>query len=299
MTRHIFLGLFTLGVTGCALTAKNSPSLPAEPEVSSEPVGVSVTRDEGTHRIWRTTPTEELQSYRSTIKTTIEEQNTQENRKFHFTTSADYSLRLLRSTSKIDLSGTVLNFQVNADKPDSLSPSSFEFPMIFSGKIADHNIFLRPSNSNKPTSLLPCNDSLQILLSVINRDLVIVPTEISTDQGWQDSTSSMICSGSVPVDVSMLRNYRITGETIVDGMSALQLERTEKLLASGQGSQGQHQISISGVGTGRGQIYVDRVTGTLLSLTATNEIELSIKSSGRTQMFTQRSEEILVRKSPR
>ena len=199
----------------------------------------------------------------------------------------------------VEVLGTVTTFEVETDQTDQ-SPSNFPFalPLVFEGSITDHNIALHPSGPNQSTSSTPCGDSMQTVLSMINRDLIVVPQRMSANQSWQDSTLSTICSGALPLVVAMVRTYKIAGETIVDGTAALKLERTEKLLTSGQGSQGQHQISLNGAGTGKALVYIDRETGVLLSLTAANQSEISIKSSGKIQNFTQTSQEIVVKKTP-
>lgn len=300
MTRYALLALLSLGgVIGCASATGNSPSPSPVSETSSGAIVTPVIGSEGTSRTWSVTPTEQSQAYRSIVKTTIEERNTQEHRKSGVTTTADYLLKLSRSSKDVEISGIVSGFQVNTDQTAQLlSTLSFTLPLVFDGNITDHNIILRFVGVIQSNSSAPCSDSIQTVLSTINRDLTVVPREMSTNQSWQDSTSNTICSGSLPLVVSTIRTYRITGETILDGIAALQLERTEKLLASGQGSQGQHQISLHGTGIGKAEVFIDRASGLLLSLTAGNQMELTIKSSGRIQNFTQTSQEIVVRKTP-
>jgi len=301
MTRYDLLALLSLSaVIGCASAIGNSPSPSPVSDASSEGIGTPVIGSEGTSRIWNVTPTEESQAYRSIVKTTIEERNTQERRKGGITTITDYLLKLSRSSKNVEISGSVSGFQVNTDQTSQLpSPPSFTLPLVFVGNITDHNIVLRSVGATQSNYSAPCSDSTQTILSTINRDLIVVPREMFTNQSWQDSTSNTICSGSLPLVVSMIRTYRITGETILDGITMLRLERTEKLLASGQGSQGQHQISLHGTGLGKAEVFIDRASGLLLSLTAVNQMELAIKSSGRIQNFTQTSQETVVQKTPR
>ncbi|MEP6507612.1 MAG: hypothetical protein ABJC63_05250 [Gemmatimonadales bacterium] len=298
MTRRILLRLVGLGcVTGCASAPVNAPSPSSVPEVTSEPVNPVIGNNENRRR-WRITPTLEVANYQSTLKTIIAERGTPENRQSSFTTTTDYSLRLVKASNSIGISGRVSTFQIESDQAAQLSSRNFfVLPFSFDGMISNHNISLHLSDPDQLASVAQCNDSSQTILSIVNRDLIVVPQELATDQSWQDSTSSSLCSASLPVVVSVIRNYKITGEIIINDVPALKLERTEKLVTSGEGSQGQHQITINGTGTGKAQVYIDQISGLLLSLSATTQIELSIRSSGRIQNFSQVSEEKVIRTS--
>ncbi len=289
MTRQVLFNLLGLGcIFGCVSASGNAPSPSPAPETSSEPAVPSANDTKVRNGIWRITPTQQTETYRSIVKTTVTEQNNLENREIGFTTVVDYSLKLLRFPDVIEVSGSVSAFQIKVNQPgNALIPISFAIPLPFEGKISDHTISLR--SSLQTHSGISCSDSTQTVLSTINKDLIVVPQELTAT--WQDSTSSSVCSGSFPIIVSLIRTYRIVGEIVVNSTPTLKLERTEKILTSGEGSQGQHQITIWGIGTGKADLSIDRVSGLLLNLTGTNQVELSIKSSGRIQTFIQTSEE--------
>lgn len=299
MTKQVLLCLVSLScIVGCTSATVNSPSPLPSPQ-ATEPA-TPVIHNENRGRTWRITPNTEIETYRSTLKTTITERSKPGNQQNGFSTTVDYSLSLVRSSNSVRVSGSISGFQIKSDQvTESLPAGFFVLPIGFDGNISDHNISLHSSGRSQSTALAQCSDSSQTVLSTVNRDLIVVPQEMTIDQSWQDSTSSSLCSGSLPVLVAVIRNYRITGETVVTGIPAFKLERTEKLLISGEGSQGQHQITIDGTGTGTGQVYIDRTSGLLLTLNAINQTELSIKSSGRIQNFTQISEENVVKTSSR
>ncbi len=300
MTRKLLLSLFGLSfIVGCTSATVNPPSpLPVPegiPETATPPLN-----NENRGRTWTVIPTADLEAYRSTLKTTITQRGEHGNQQHGFTTTVDYSLTLIRASNSVKVSGFISAFQIEPDQTTQLLPPGvFTFPLGFDGNISNHNISLHSSGPSQLTPITQCSDSSQTVLSTVSRDLIVVPHEMTPNESWQDSTSSSLCSGSLPVVVSVVRNYRITGETAVNGIPALKLERTERLLASGEGSQGQHLITVSGAGTGEAQVYIDRASGLLLASTAKNQMELFIKSSGRIQNFTQTFEEKVVKTTSR
>ena len=214
-------------------------------------------------------------------------------------TSLEYSLKLQRASDGIEVSGNVSAFQIKEEQP-ALSSASFSLatPFIFNGQLTNHNLSLRPFKGSQSLPGDACLDSTETVLSIVNKDLVIFPEKLSIGLTWQDSTTSTACSGSIPVVVSTISDFQVTGAVTLDGIDALTVNRTERFSIVGEGSQGQHQIGINGTGTGKGQALIDRSTGSLLSLTTINQTELSIKSSGRIQSFIQTSEETTKRKPP-
>lgn len=285
------------GILGCAPTAGNFPPPTPAPETTPEPIVVPGIPRNDRNMVWKIAPTPQTNSYRAVLKATVEEKSQHDNRMDSFTTTTDFSLKLTRSSNRLEISGVIFAIENNANQTSQFFRKSLPHPMSFDGNVSDHIVSVRITRPDQSSSTTPCSDSSESALSIISRDLIIVPQEITVGKDWQDSTTNLVCSGSLPVLVSVIRKFKIIGETTVDGIAALKLERTEKSVTSGEGSQGQHQISLKGTGMGTGQIYIDASTGLLLGLTATSRSELLITSSGRSQNFTQTTEENVVRQS--
>ena len=290
----IMFGLSAL--LGCASGGGNpSPGVPI-PEASPGEQTPPATQDEKSHKAWKITPSTRADSYASTIKTSVQQEGSVDSRTDHFTTVTTYTLGLTRSANEIEFSGEITAFDLKSENANqAFIPLTQTFPVAFDGKISAHSLTV--NRAGQTVSQIPCADSLLTMLSSISKDLVAAPIDLNSNEMWQDSTSMIICSGSLPLVLSTIRNYRLTGEGSFNNSPVLILERTEKILANGQGSQGQHQIVIETSGTGAGQVYLDPITGSLFGVRAKTQTRISIKSSGRIQNFIQTTEETTDRKN--
>ncbi|MEO8575057.1 MAG: hypothetical protein ABI556_00085 [Gemmatimonadales bacterium] len=76
------------------------------------------------------------------------------------------------------------------------------------------------------------------------------------------------------------------GETEFAGRPAIVIDRTEKTLSTAEGSENQHRIVIRNEGTGAAKIYVDRMSGALLSSDSEQHSDV-IVTAGRARQFKQ------------
>jgi len=232
------------------------------------------------------------------VKTILQQTDKLIERQDTLTISTDFSVGFTQSSGNISLTGSITNFHIGkAGQIQDTQLSESSFPLSFSGKLTDRNLFLNFSNPEaKPGPSNLCTDSLRTMLSGVQRDIFVLPLQLELGQSWQDSVSSMTCSGSLPVAVNTVRTYKVLGESIIAGVQALVIERDERILAKSQGPLGQHLIILDARGTGKGTIYADKLSGILLAIKARNQLDLSIQSSGRIQHFIQTSEETTTKK---
>ena len=104
---------------------------------------------------------------------------------------------------------------------------------------------------------------------------------------WRDSTSSAACHGPTPISLTTSYTYKVIGETNYQEAPALLIERTGKTSLNGQGSDGQHRVVVVGEGNTSGSFQIDRETGVLLEANDEQKTKLIIRSSGRSQEFSQ------------
>ncbi len=160
------------------------------------------------------------------------------------------------------------------------------FPITFTGHVLNGVIVLDALNGQARKSREDCSDPALSALSLIHRNIIILPSRLIPGMTWSDSTSAAVCSGTVPITTTSIRTYRVAGESNHEGRPALLIERNEKILSTGEGSQNQHRISIKTEGKGFSKFYIDRVTGALLDSNGEQQTEITINAS-RLQRFKQ------------
>jgi hypothetical protein len=101
------------------------------------------------------------------------------------------------------------------------------------------------------------------------------------------------CQGLIPLEISLIRNYQVIGETKTPNHPAILINRSDSTRASGEGSQGQHRIRIEGIGTGQTKIYVDRETGQLINAESEQLMRILTQTSGRETAFIQQTKETI------
>jgi hypothetical protein len=105
-----------------------------------------------------------------------------------------------------------------------------------------------------------------------------------------------LCSGGIPVTAISNRTYQVLGEGVIGSTPVILLERHDRSSSTGEGSSGQHRVSIQADAVGSGQVAIDRVTGILVDDLSTYSTSITIRSSGRIQKFTQAVKEHTVLK---
>ena len=292
MTHHVEkLALLTaflyLGCASSSPGAGTSLPLPAPvpetaPQASTTPIR--------TGSSWKITPTSQPQAY-STLLTTLvtETGGPGPRRQDSLTTRANYSISTTRTADSLSFTGSITSFSVQGSASE-MSEAQPMFPIFFTGTLRNHGITTQRSDASVTGSNL-CSDIDQASLRIVQHNLIPVPFELTDQQIWTDSTSSIICSGTLPLTLTSVRTFQIMGESEFEGSPALVIEQNERTFSRGEGSQGQHRIFMETQGLTNGRLYIDRSSGLLLAANLTNKLSLAIQSSGRTQHFTQISTE--------
>ena len=160
------------------------------------------------------------------------------------------------------------------------------FPISFTGHVINGTITLDALNGQSAVASMQCSNPAVSALNVIQRNVIILPAQLTQGMTWRDSTSAAGCSGSIPITTVSIRNYRVIEEADVSGRRAIAIERTEKTLSTGEGSENQHRVFLRTEATGNTKIYVDRLTGALLSSQGEQHGDITV-AAGRAQRFKQ------------
>lgn len=137
-----------------------------------------------------------------------------------------------------------------------------------------------------PVSGVPC-DAASALATRALELVPRIPATLSAGATWADSTSVDGCRGTIPTTTRTQSRYTVVGDTIIDGVAALQLHRADTITASGQGAQGQHRITLSAAGSASTELFLDPGTGRFLGADETQQTTVDVGTSGRVERFLQ------------
>ncbi len=204
-----------------------------------------------------------------------------------------YSLALNRTDQSTLISGSIELFRIDAGNRTEALPLPMNFPTAFSGRIINGQTLVDPVGQPQGglTMSSSCPNPWSIIAAGVRRSIFIVPPRISRGMTWSDSTSSTTCHGLIPVVLELSNIYKVIGEVDRNGTPALLIERTGNSSAAGQGSEGQHIVTVRGEGLAAGNFYIDRMSGVLLDVEDEQRMRLVITSSGRNQEFAQTARE--------
>lgn len=279
---------FVLLATFCSVGCASSSGTATLPSPATAPDGTPETPQALPHRLtsWRITPTSQSQAYSSVLTTVITEAGAPAARRDSLTTQVSYSIGATAIADNVSFSGIVTSFSTSGSSPEA-SELPLTLPFSFSGQWNNHEITFQRLNS--AAGVNSCADLSQTPLSVVQRNLILLPLELVDQQTWTDSTSLSVCSGILPLNLTTIRSFHVAGESEINGVPVLMIDQNERTFSKGEGSQGQHRIIVESQGTSTGRFYLDRQSGQLLTANLTSKASVSIQSSGRIQHFQQNS----------
>jgi len=91
--------------------------------------------------------------------------------------------------------------------------------------------------------------------------------------------------------VAVIRQFSVIGKTSFNDQAAITIQRVDSIIGQGAGRQQQHQLVIETRGTGAATYMLNPEVGRLLHLTTTQDLEFSIRASGRTNRFRETAKE--------
>ena len=273
------------------LISCRSPASRTEPEsVSPETRPSAPPPQLSSRNSWILQPTSQPNRYRSSTISVVAMNQGAVSLQDSTLLTASFTVSISRDTKGASYSATLESLSLTAGNRTLQEPAfTLPSPFSFTGRLEASQLSL-----NTP---LDCSNQTSSILPVIRRSLVVVPLQLQRGQIWTDSTSSMACSGSIPVTLTALQSYRVIGETNTGAYSGILLERLDKTTSTGEGVDGQHRVQLRSEGSGQTQLLIDPVIGVLLEATGKNTTIATVISSGRSQRFTQTSREHVTREN--
>ncbi len=282
MKLKVLLSVSVLTLTGCS---RGTPAAEPETAPSPQPRQTSIPDPGRGPERWTFSIPAGTQTYISIEASTIESQPPDAPLRDSVTVTTRFRIQPRLLDQGVRITGDIEQVEIRGRQPDSMGT----LPLNFSGVLASGGLVLDSLNFQAAASFLTCNNAALSRITTVQRNLLIPPQSLTRNQTWTDSTTTMICNGPIPAQLTTVRAYRVLGEA----GGVVVVERSDRTMASGEGSQGQHRITIKSRGIGSAQLRLDRLTGQLISSTGESRIEVTIGSSGRLQRFIQTVRESL------
>jgi hypothetical protein len=205
------------------------------------------------------------------------------------TTSMTFTLALDRSLVVYNISGEITHtsikggHQIGQDIPHQM-PS-----LPFRGDYHDNRlqIYIEGTRSNT----VPCTDTTTAQLTRLYNQVDRIPPVIQRGMIWHDSLTIQSCHGPIPIEIRAIRHYQVVGETAIADQRVVLIDRSDSVQTSGQGSQGEHQISIEAQGTGETKLFLNASTARVAASDSKQVTNVLTRTSGRLLRFTQQSRE--------
>jgi len=254
--------------TGTAEPASPAASLPASVPVPSE-------------KSWSVSPVPALRRYRVSTEALFEIGGIRDSIASRITLSISQQA----TETPAIISGIIDSFAIQPGSRIGSPALVPQLPVAFSGT-------LRQSEVRLEQQTIDCSAQIPIS-AVVQKIAWNVPRELHVGQSWTDSSTIPSCSGSIPISLKTVRAYRIVGEDNTAGIRTILITRTDRTSSTGEGSQEQHQVRISGSGTGNVNLWIDAQNGSLVRSAGNYSGTSIFTASGQTQVFTQRAREII------
>lgn len=189
------------------------------------------------------------------------------------------------------IAGTVDSFTVTrgagataaAAAPPPLQPA----PVAFRGTLdpTRTRLELHVGTSAAPARVAAggdCNSPNEAVLVLAREAIALVPPGVLVaGRAWDDSTSSTVCRGDVPLTVRAVHHYRVEGVERRGAADAVRLTRTSETTVEGQGTQRGLPITVSGRGSARADLYLDATAGRFLGGEGESTLELDLQTPER------------------
>ncbi|MBA3342132.1 MAG: hypothetical protein H0T48_09875 [Gemmatimonadaceae bacterium] len=283
--RYLFTGITAVMLsTACSRTVSTSFPLPARTDTSSSIPAITA-KEPNSWKIASPLGTE--QTYISISFTTIELTSTTDTIREILQSRSEFTLGLNTADRTTTFRGALHKFSVNSAGRVA-SSKQIEFPVEFTGTIAEGMLTLRLASQTQESSSIPnCSNPMLSLLGSIRRAVFVAPREVTREVIWADSVTTTICHGMIPITLTMVETFRPAGEISHRGAHSILIEHTAKTIFSGEGPQDQHRVSLTGTGISSGKLYLDPLSGLILETIDEERTTLTVHSSGRRQQFTQ------------
>jgi hypothetical protein len=279
--RRFFAGTIIFTAVACGRSsAGSSPS----PDISASPPTESARPVLSGATSWKLQPSNAERFYSTISDTHLKLSDSSTATNDGITSRAEFTISSSRATPTWMISATINTFSLEGGSRSGVSNTAFSLPFSIAGRFQNNKLIFTPAGGS---AIIDCTNPVLSTLPVIQRAVIAPPSQLYAGTTWNDSTTVELCSGGIPVTAITNRNYQVLGEAVIGSVPVILLERHDRSSSAGEGSSGQHRITLRTETVGSGQVAIDRLTGSLIDDVSTYTTSITIRASGRNQQFTQ------------
>jgi hypothetical protein len=282
--------LATLLIVSVACASRGAPAV--TPSEASPNTSIPSTLIESAMSRWSFKTDSQPHQYQLTSTTTVRLDTDTSSRKDTIRTTVAFSLSITGDFPAQAISGEITHLLTEVHSRTGSTRSSPTLPIRFEGRRnlneAELHIQGLPVRTN---STIQCGDSSARHLTSLYSQLNTIPQTINRSETWADSLSLQSCLGTIPIEIRLVRRYRVVGETKIANQLAILVQRTDSIQSAAEGSQGQHRVAIHGSGAADTQLYIEPRAGFLIASEGQRRTSFTIRTSGQQRKFTQQSTE--------
>lgn len=182
--------------------------------------------------------------------------------------------------------GMVTDYRVSSAMGDSLLPPP-DVALPFAFTAAQESPAVQPSFSAPESGV--CGNAHTVIAEGVRDLWLSLPDTLAPGTTWRDSTRHVICRDSIPLELHVEREFRVSGAMWRDSSVIVTVERRTRTRVNGNGRQFGDSVTVIGEGTGAAMFEVSLATGAAVFGSGESELRLTLRGSRRTQEMTQRS----------
>lgn len=268
---------------GCSSSTRTSPPVAPVPTIPNEP---GVTSPSPTTRIFNYTPgTKHYRVSRSAVIESSSDSGGTKRETSGNTTNELLSL-ITAGDSGISFTAVIDSFSTTSQGPIGPVPA-LQLPVQVGGLFSGQGLIM---NSDAAGGV-KCNPVYSTLISDLRILLTRFPTGLSPGSAWRDSVESNGCQAAIPTTSRTVSTYVVSGEANYEGRPVLLVQRSDTIQARGEGAQQQHSMTLDASGTGKTLYYLDATEGSIVRITAEQELSLTVTTSNKMHRFRQSSKQ--------
>lgn len=271
-----FLSCFLVACTAATVSPPGQP-IPSP----SPPAPVPIASSSGP---WTFNYSAGSVAYGISRSATIESQSDSSPHRELSTNATHESLVLILAGDTIHFTAVIDTFAITAQSTMGVVPQ-LQLPVELSGSFANDSLTIASDSTSK------CNPVNSVLATDLRNLLVPFPTQLVLGNSWRDSVESNGCQGNIPTTARTTRWYTVAGETTYLGSPVVVVLRSDTIQAHGDGAQQQHRVILDASGSGNAVYYLNSKDGQILHLATSEELNLTITTSGKINRFRQSSKQ--------